>query len=111
MKNLETMNTIIDRGAVKFNSPTSYLIKGKATNEVISEIKIQKGPVKEEGLNGIFIEDLLLICIDQLEHFQNSEYACEENERTLHHLRCALDTTRARQYERLMRGVQGRMIK
>lgn len=112
MKKLETMNTIIDRGAVKFNSPISYSIKGKVTNEVISEIKIQKGPVKEEeGLNGIFIEDLLLICIDQLEHFQISEYACEENERTLHHLKCALDTTRARQYERLMRGVQGKMSK
>lgn len=112
MVNLETMNTIHERGTVAFNSPTGYKIKSKISGDIIESIKIQKGAVKDVmGVNGIFIEDLILICIDQLEHFQNSEYACEENERTLHHLKCALDTTRARQYERLIRGVQGRMSK
>lgn len=112
MIKLETANTKHNRGEVEYNSPTNYEIRSKLTGQFIQRIDIQKGPVQHAGeVNGIFIEDLILVCIDQLEHFQNSDYACDENERTLHHLRCALDTTRARQYERLSRGVQGRMQK
>lgn len=110
MKEMITMNTEIERGEVVFNSPTSYSISTRE-GEPIIDISIQKGPVKENGVNGIFIEDLLLICIDQIEHFQNSEFASAENEDTLRHLRDALNSTRSRQYERLLRGVQGRNIK
>lgn len=105
--NLDTLHTYIKRGEVKYNSPTYYKIKNRDTDDVIQSIKIQKGAVKECGLNGIFIEDLILICIDQLEHFQNSNFACKENEDTLRHLRDALHSTRSRQYERSLRGVQG----
>lgn len=109
MKNkMSTLHTYIRRGEVEYNSPSYYEIKNKETDGVIQPIKIQKGAVKDCGLNGIFIEDLILICIDQLEHFQNSEFACEENEDTLRHLRDALYSTRSRQYSRSLRGVQGR---
>ena len=83
----------------------------KETGEKILHVPIQKGAVSDNGLNGIFIEDLLLICIDQLEHFQNSSFACQENEDTLRHLRDALHSTRSRQYERSLRNVQGRNIR
>ena len=111
MKKMETMNTVIQRGTVAFNSPTKYNIISKEDNEIITSIHIKKGQLKEYGVNGVFVEDLILMCIDQLEHFQNSEFACEENARTLHHLKCALDTTRARQYDRMIRDVQGKMEK
>lgn len=110
-KKLETLNTEITRGEVQFNAPVSYDIKHKATGQVVNTIGFQKGPVKEEGLNGIFIEDLLLICIDQIEHFQNSDFKSIENDDTLRHLRDALHSTRSRQYERMLRDVQGRNIK
>lgn len=104
---MQTLHTKINRGPIEFNAPNSYEIEHKASGATTSIIKFQKGPVKEEGLNGIFIEDLLLIIKDQLEHFQASEFACQENEDTLMHVRNALATTRARQYERSLRGVQG----
>ncbi|WP_049753989.1 hypothetical protein [Anoxybacillus flavithermus] len=108
---METLHTRINRGKIEFNSPVSYEIEHKATGSIAAVIKFQKGLVQEEGLNGIFIEDLLLICIDQLEHFQNSEFKCKENEDTLRHLRDALHSTRSRQYERSLRGVQGKYQK
>lgn len=111
MSNMETMHTQIVAGPVEFNSPTNYTIIDKQADTVLQNIHIQKGPVKEEGLNGIFIEDMLLICINQLEYFERSSYACQENVDTLRHLRNALYSTRARQYERLLRGVQGRNLK
>jgi hypothetical protein len=111
MKEMITLNTKIERGAVIFNSPTNYDIVERRTGDGITNIRFQKGPVKEDGLNGIFIEDLLLIVKDQLEHFQASEFACEENEDTLRHVRNALHVTRSRQYERTLRNVQGLNLK
>lgn len=108
---METLHTKITRGKVEFNAPVSYNVKNKDTGDILNIVKFQKGPVKNVGLNGIFLEDLLLICIDQLEHFQNSEFACQENEDTLRHLRDALACVRSRQYERSLRGVQGKYEK
>lgn len=106
IKSMETSNTKIIPREIEYNSPKNYDIFSKETGELIDFIEFQKGAIKD-GINGVFIEDLLLICIDQLEHFQNSDFACENNEATLRHLRDALATTRARQYERQLRGVQG----
>lgn len=108
---METINTRIVSGKVEFNSPTEYDIKDTNSGAYIQNIKIQKGPVKDKGLNGIFTEDLILICIDQLEHFQASDFSCDSNAATLRHLNDALATTRSRQYERLIRNVQGKYIK
>lgn len=104
---MQTQNTVIKGSEVKFNSPTTYKIVSKETGNVIQTINIQKGPIKEAGLNGVVIEELLLICLDQLEHFQASDYKCIENDDTLRHVRDALASTRARQYDRLIRNVQG----
>lgn len=104
---METLHTKIVPGEIKFNAPVSYDIVHKSTGKTVNTIEFQKGPVQEEGLNGIFLEDLLLISINQLEHFQNSDFKCQENEDTLRHLRDALHSTRSRQYERNIRGVQG----
>lgn len=111
LRNLQTMHTHIQRGEVEFNAPMEYTVCHTQSGKIAGEIKFQKGPVQEAGLNGVFLEDLLLISIDQLEHFQNSEFACEENEDTLLHLRAALASTRARQYDRMIRNVQGQYKK
>ena len=108
---METSHTKIVKGTVKFNSPISYSIHHKNTGKEVLRIPVQKGPVQEQGLNGIFLEDLILVCIDQLEHFQRSPFQCIENEDTLRHLRDALHSTRSRQYERSLRGIQGKYEK
>ena len=71
-------------------------------------IKIQKGAILDCGLNGVQMEELIQICVDQLEHFQSSSFKCRENEDTLRHLYDALHSIRSRQYDRSLRGVQGR---
>lgn len=105
---METKNTIIKR-VVDVPAPREYEVYERENKDcLIQSVKFQRGPVKETGgVNGVFIEDLILICIDQIEHFQTSEMYCKENESTLRHLRDALYSTRARQYERSLRGVQG----
>ena len=50
---------------------------------VFANIKFQKGPVKETGINGLHNKDLLNIVIDRLEGFQNGDFACEENYQAL----------------------------
>lgn len=108
MDELQTLHTTIERGAIAFNSPQSYDIIQKNSGKIVNTIDIQKGAILDCGLNGVLMEELLLICIDQLEHFQASEFKCRENEDTLRHLYDALHSTRSRQYSRSLRGVQGR---
>lgn len=48
-------------------------------NPPLAEMRFQKGPTKETDVNGIFVEDLLLIVLTRLQGYQKSEYACREN--------------------------------
>ena len=74
---------------------------------IFAEIKFQKGPVKEEGKNGIFIEDLLHICQHRLQCFQGGDFACEENARALAGIEEALYWLNKRTVGRQTRGVEG----
>ena len=103
---MQTQNTYIQGHEFKNYSPAMYEIVSKSTGQTIQTINIQKGNPMEQA-NGVVIEELILICLDQIEHFQSSEIKCVENEDTLRHLRDALASTRARQYERTLRNVQG----
>ena len=72
-----------------------------------THIKFQKGPIKEVGPNGIFIEDLMTIAIHRLESFQQGDFACEENANALDHLRQSLQILNDRTAARQARGVEG----
>lgn len=67
----------------------------------------QNGPIAEVGVNGITHEALLAILIDRLEGFQAGEYACNENEVALSHIRTAQTILKYRTEKRLARGVEG----
>jgi hypothetical protein len=67
----------------------------------------QKGPVKENEINGIFIEDLLTICQHRLECFQAGDFACRENEKALAKIQEALFWLDSRTKKRQQRGVEG----
>jgi hypothetical protein len=75
---------------------------------IFASIVFQKGPVKEAGKNGIFIEDLLQICAHRLECFQAGEFACDENDGALTAIRGALKWLNWRTKDRQRRGVEGR---
>ncbi len=74
-------------------------------------IKFQKGPLKENDLNGCFQEDLIEICIDRLRCFQQSGFSCRENAKALTKLEEALMWLNSRTEDRLKRGVEGKLEK
>ena len=90
-----------------FNAPHEYRVTNSETNETIDTINFQKGPLKENPLNGIFIEDLLAICVDRLAHFQKSEFSCRENAVALTKIEEAMMWLYKRKNNRVRRGVQG----
>ncbi len=70
-------------------------------------ILFQNGPVKENGVNGCFQEDLIAICIDRLRSFQNGPFACRENALALTKLEEAMHWLNHRTNDRQNRGVEG----
>lgn len=73
----------------------------------IGRVNFQKGPIKEAGINGVMNEDLLLMVITRLQHFQNSQFACRENAIALTKLEEALMWMNKRTEARTKRGVEG----
>lgn len=84
-----------------------YTIGNKDNTDTFATIKFQKGPVSEHGVNGIQDKQLLEICRDRLAHFQDGEYACEENAEMLAHLDQVLAWDAKRTAKRKLRGVEG----
>ncbi|MGL5709999.1 MAG: hypothetical protein ACRCW9_04045 [Cetobacterium sp.] len=99
-------NTYIEK-ADKFIANHLYVVKSSKTNEVLGNIKFQKGALKETEQNGIFIEDLIAICIDRLNDFQTSDYRCRENAVAITKLEESLMWLRKRQLNRIKRNVLG----
>ena len=100
----------------KFNAPHHFKVV-RADKELhftsqwgentICEIDFQEGPIKECGVNGVANEDLINMVICRLEGFQNSEFACKENEQAINKLYEALMWLRKRTNDREARGVEG----
>lgn len=76
-----------------------------------AEVNFQKGPIKENGVNGCHNEDLLDIVIHRLEGFQSGDFACRENAIALTHLQTALLWLAKRTNDRIKRGVEGTSAK
>lgn len=88
-----------------------------AQNEVLEDwifkqyiqIKFQSGPIKEHGVNGVQVEDLIQLGIDRL-RFLNTKMACRENSISLTHLETALLWLLKRTTERQKQGVEGKHL-
>lgn len=89
------------------NAPHRYRIINANNLETLQSLKFQEGPIKEAGQNGIFMEDLIAICICNLEHFQRSAFGCRENAVAITHLETALMFLNKRKQNRVRRGVLG----
>ena len=57
--------------------------------------------------NGAFVEDIIEAAADRLLAYQQTEFACEKNEKALHNLGKALRELNERTAERENRGVEG----
>lgn len=91
----------------KFNAFHNYIVANAETGDVVSEIHFQEGPIKENGINGVSNEDLILMVVNRLESFQDSEYVCEENAEAIDHLMAAIGSLRARTNKRIAEGIEG----
>lgn len=70
-------------------------------------ISWQRGPIKETHRNGAFLIDVLEACHHQLAYFQNSKYACQENDDALKHLEKAIASLESRRARRGNAGTLG----
>lgn len=71
------------------------------------KIHFQKGPINENGINGITQEVLLAIVADRLRSFQAGQYSCRENAVALTHVETAMLWLHKRTWDRMARGVEG----
>lgn len=67
----------------------------------------QRGPLTEAGRNGAFLIEVLESCRCQLQYFQMSKYACDENLKALEHLDEAIFALKSRRDRRQAEGVLG----
>ncbi len=74
-------------------------------NNVIS-FTIQDGPIKEVGVNGIQVTDMLSY-LRQVYQSLNSDFPCLENEITIKNIECGIETQLLRTKNRQARGVEG----
>lgn len=66
----------------------------------------QKGPVKEVGVNGCQIDDILVFVLGTLRVF-NAKFPCEENVKAMRSLEECLFFLKSRKRDREERGVEG----
>lgn len=85
------------------HSPQNYYISSKKDEKLLTKITFQKN--SPEDMNGCFMEDLIKICIKQLELFQDSKMKCKENEQAKEYLIKALKTLEDRKNDRIKRNV------
>lgn len=104
-------HTYIVHDEIQYNAPKNYLIKDKKNDDLLCGIHFQTGPVNEAKLNGVFLPDVIAICIDVLENFQKSEFKCNENDTAIDGLKAAITALRARTNNRKERGVHGKYEK
>ena len=96
----EPLTTIFKKG-------DHYTIMGPYKSMVPADIKFQTGPVEEDGLNGTFVEDLLVIVRDRLEGYQAGQFPNVYNVQALRGVQAALDSLNRRTEDRIARGVEG----
>lgn len=97
-----------------FNANHEYEVreipaKGATTSkdEIYAKVLFQKGPVKENGVNGCHNEDLIAIVLDRLYSLNQGDFKCRENSIAITKLEEAMMWLNKRTADRKARGVEG----
>ena len=90
----------------KFNANHKYVVTDLDVR-TYAEIRFQKGPIKENGVNGCHNEDLIAIVLDRLYSLNQGDFACRENSIAITKLEEALMWLNKRTLDRRLRGVEG----
>lgn len=71
----------------------------------------QDGPLAVNGIrrepNGAFVETVIEAAKQRIEHYQTTQFHCEENARAVLHLEAALDVLNSRTARRVAAGIEG----
>lgn len=73
-------------------------------------IKFQEGPIRENGINGCQIEDVIDVLVERLQGFQDGEFRCRENALAITKLEEARLWLNERTRKRLKQGVEGKNV-
>lgn len=98
---------------IVFNAPHHFKVfadAGQPAPFEVGSVDFQKGPIKENGVNGVCNEDLIAMVICRLEHFQQSPYSSRDNAMVITKLEEALLWLRKRTIGRENRGVEGTSV-
>lgn len=76
-------------------------------NTESSGIKWQEGTIKENGVNGLQIQDVIIQTLERVENL-NDVFPCKENEKTIYGLKIALKAQFDRDLDRRERNVEGK---
>lgn len=106
---------VFEEKEYQFNAPHTFEVVRKLDantefnpeTDLLAKIHFQEGPIKENGVNGVANEDLLVMVIRRLQGFQDSPYSCRENAMAITKLEEALLWLRKRTMGRENRGVEG----
>lgn len=90
-----------------FNANHNYIVSPVNSTETFAEITFQKGPIKENGVNGCHNEDLIAIVIDRLKDLNQGQFACKENSMAITKLEEAMLWLGKRTADRVLREVEG----
>jgi len=99
-----------DKEKQLFNAPHHFKVNCSMPEDdtvTLTEVNFQKGPIKENGVNGCCNEDLIAMVIERLNSFQSSEYRCRENSVAITKLEESLMWLRKRTTDREIRNVEG----
>ena len=96
----------------KFGAPHHFKVRkidpvSLEPSEVITEVHLQEGPIKENGINGCSNEDLILMVLTRLQAFQEGPYACRENALAITKLEESIMWLRKRTTDRELKGIEG----
>lgn len=106
---------VLEEKEYQFNAPHTFEVVRKLDantefnpkTDLLAKIHFQEGPIKENGVNGVANEDLLVMVIRRLQGFQDSPFSCRENAMAITKLEEALLWLRKRTMGRENRGVVG----
>lgn len=113
MKKLEIESTTSNYTQIEYDENyktaacNDYQIVSVAKLLTLCTIHFQDGPIKDNKINGIFMEDLLNIVKDRLLNYQKTEFACDYNAKAIDGINLALNALRERTIDRENRGVLG----
>ena len=87
---------------------TLFLADGM--QRMVIDITFQVGPIREVGVNGCAIEDVIDVLVARLEGFQKGPFRCRENALAITKLEEAKHWLNERTRKRQEQGVEGRNV-